>query len=364
MINKETFVRRVGGGSVCLGCAGLSKWLLKSNLVAFIFLLPVASCSGKGGAHAERQEIRTATASDLTSGFASGAEADAVNLSGSKQSDTASSATELPLTMFYCTDADYAIFDEYLEYIAPFTSYPISDADLIIETARFFLNKPYVASTLEMEPEGLVVNLREFDCTTFVETVTALSRVVKVHDHPTFDDFCGQLRNIRYRRGFIGNYTDRNHYFSDWIYENETRGHVKDITAEIGGEPYRLNLHFMSSHPESYLPLKSHPEYIEIIREKEADISKRSIYAYIPKAKVASCEAGMRNGDIVCFVTNIEGLDISHVGIICSDKGTVSFIHASTGAKKVISEPLGLSAYVGKSRQNTGLMIVRLQFPE
>ena len=46
---------------------------------------------------------------------------------------------------------------------------------LIIEIGRFFLGAPYRANTLETAGrEKLVINLAEFDCTTFVETVLAL----------------------------------------------------------------------------------------------------------------------------------------------------------------------------------------------
>ena len=42
--------------------------------------------------------------------------------------------------------------------------------------ARKFLNQPYVAHTLEVgDPEQLVVNTRELDCTTLVENVLALA---------------------------------------------------------------------------------------------------------------------------------------------------------------------------------------------
>lgn len=344
--------------------------MYKAKVIIGALALLTVSCTGKSGANAVQREAAFSAndgtdAPQRVAGFPENEKSDltrTANVDPNARFKADSDTVELKL--FYTTDADRAIFQAYKSYIEPFRFYPISTSDLIIETAQFFLNKPYVASTLEIEPEGLVVNLREFDCTTFVETVLALSRVVRMHDNPTFDDFCRTLQNIRYRRGFIGNYTDRNHYFSDWIYENETRGYVKDVTQDIGGEPYRLNLHFMSSHPESYKPLQSHPEYVEIMRKKEKEISGRDVYMVVPKTKLSTSEEKMQNGDIVCFVTNIDGLDVSHVGIIYRDKGSVSFIHASTGAKKIMVETQGLSAYVGKNRRNTGVMIVRPQFSE
>lgn len=73
----------------------------------------------------------------------------------------------------YCTDEDRAIFDRYCTQMEPKKSLPLDE--LMIHTALFFRGTPYVASTLEKEPEGLVVNLRELDCTTFAETVIGLS---------------------------------------------------------------------------------------------------------------------------------------------------------------------------------------------
>ena len=45
----------------------------------------------------------------------------------------------------------------------------------MLEIGKFFLGTPYVTGTLETEgAEHLVVNLREYDCVTFVENVVAL----------------------------------------------------------------------------------------------------------------------------------------------------------------------------------------------
>ena len=306
------------------------------SIIIFLvcFVLSSVSCSGKNGAKVSLKEKHTEA-----------------------NTETEYDPAAKQIDMFYCTDEDRKIFDDYISYIKPFKS--TQESELIIKTAFFFINKPYVASTLEIEPEGLVVNMREFDCTTFVETVLALSRIIKLFDQPTLENFCGQLLNIRYRRGSINNYTDRLHYFSDWIYENETRVHVKDITKEIGGEPYKLNLNFMSTHPDSYKQLKSNSEYVDIIKKKESDISGRNVYSIIPKERIVQCGKEMRDGDIVCFVTDIEGLDISHVGFIYYNEGQLTFIHASTTAKRVIVNSQPLSVYAEKNGHNIGVMIVR-----
>ncbi|MDR1407241.1 MAG: DUF1460 domain-containing protein [Tannerella sp.] len=231
--------------------------------------------------------------------------------------------------------------------------------DLIIEAARCFAGKPYVAATLEKEPERLVVNMRELDCTTFVETVVAMALTVK-DANPSFESFCRHLQTLRYRDGVISDYTDRLHYFSDWIFENSRRGLVRDVTQMIGGEPLTLKLSFMSTHPAAYPPLKSHPERVRAMRDKEAEISSRDAYAMIPPARINDCAEGMKNGDIVCFVTNIEGLDVSHVGFVCLQGDTPGFVHASSAEKKVILDARPLQAYASAGRTTRGVIIVRI----
>jgi hypothetical protein len=255
---------------------------------------------------------------------------------------------------------DRLIFDDYISYIKQSGSRAM--ADLVIGTARYFLGRPYVASTLEKEPEQLIVNLREFDCTTFVETVLALSRTVGNSENPTFEDFCEQLRQIRYRNGIVRNYTDRLHYFTDWIYENEKNGFVHDVTKKAGGKPYRLDLNFMSSHPDRYPQLKSNSGFTEVLRRKECEISERNGYSMIVESGINTCENDVvQNGDIVCFVTDIEGLDVTHVGFVYNHTGQLTFIHASSLAKKIIINPQPVRKYVEQSRHTKGIMILRPQ---
>ena len=89
---------------------------------------------------------------------------------------------------------------------------PVGDATLA--AARYFVGRPYVASTLEREPERLVVNLREWDCTTLVESAVALARTAQ-SPTPTFDVYLRELSRLRYRTAVITDYTDRLHYFTD-----------------------------------------------------------------------------------------------------------------------------------------------------
>lgn len=272
-------------------------------------------------------------------------------------------AQTAPSTPLYVTAEDRAIFDRYLSAMQTKKYIPVPDStsvsDLLIETARFFLGTPYVASTLEKEPEGLVINLREMDCTTFMENVLALVRTLQeLPEESPFEVFCKHLQQIRYRDGQLVDYTDRLHYMTDWIYENARQGQVRDINREIGGVPFPVSLSFISTHPDLYKQLKGHPERVQRIADKEKEINSRTYY-YLPKTKIPEAAPRLQNGDIVCFVTTIQGLDVTHVGLIYRTEGKVSFIHASSSAKKVIINEESLQAYTERMKSNKGLLLAR-----
>lgn len=258
----------------------------------------------------------------------------------------------------YYQPEDINIFNKYVVYIQGKTDLPADE--LIVETAKFFLGVPYVANTMEIEPEGLVVNLRELDCTTFLETVYALSMTAK-SKNLTFDNFCTKLQWLRYRDGVISDYTDRLHYTSDWIDENQNKGIVTSIAQSAGGEPLKLNLYVMSSNTDKYKQLKGKAGLIAKVKAKEAEINARNHF-YIPSAKIDQNAGLIKSGDMVGFVTTLPGIDISHVGIIYKDGDKLTFFHASSSQKKVVLNKEPLSAFVKGTGRNTGIVLARAQF--
>ena len=259
----------------------------------------------------------------------------------------------------YVSSKDSIIFDRYCQNIK--AQKELETGDLMVESALFFLGIPYKGGTLEKEPEGVVVNLSELDCLTLVENVLALSWTMK--QDGSFELFQEQLKRIRYRNPLKKKlfYVDRLHYTSDWIYENEKKGIVKDITKKIGGELYPFNLSFMSTHSESYKQLKGNQDAIEAIAKIEARINER-LYYYIPQDKINRVAKHIRQGDIICFVTNIKGLDISHLGIACWKGNVLTFIHASSDKKQVIVNDTPLQNYVQSVKRHCGIIIVRPNF--
>lgn len=231
-----------------------------------------------------------------------------------------------------------------------------SISDLIVKVGTFFKETPYVGHTLETEPEQLIINLRELDCTMFAENCLAISRTIK-SENPSFEQFTRELQNIRYRKGEIDGYTSRIHYFSDWIFENNKKNLVKDISKEIANISYPVQVNFMSTHPESYVQLKD-TTLIPVITNQEKEISAREMY-YIPEERIADLEDQLMDGDIAGITTGIKGMDISHVVILQRVDGRIHILHASSTAKKVILSEETLEDYLKNSKSATGIMVAR-----
>jgi hypothetical protein len=207
---------------------------------------------------------------------------------------------------------DSLIFEEKM---ALFRQQGIQDlplGDAIVAIGRTFVGSPYEPGTLELPgPERLIVNLRELDCVTYVETVLAMARIIRAGT-PDYGSFQRELVRIRYRDGTLAGYPSRLHYFSEWISNNESKGIVRDVTAEIGGQTRPGGIGFMSAHRDAYRQLEDGEVAAEIGRI-EARLSGE-VRHYIPQEALGRLASGIRNGDIIAATSTLEGLDVAHTG--------------------------------------------------
>ncbi|MGA7934012.1 MAG: N-acetylmuramoyl-L-alanine amidase-like domain-containing protein, partial [Kovacikia sp.] len=111
--------------------------------------------------------------------------------------------------------------------------------EIVQAIAHQLLGSTYRPNLLERSrQEDLVVSLTQFDCVLFVETVLALAKGVAVQDYSDLS-FMARLQNQRYREGRLNGYCSRLHYFSEWISDNQQRGNVLNLTAQLGGSSLR-----------------------------------------------------------------------------------------------------------------------------
>ena len=256
------------------------------------------------------------------------------------------------------TKEDKAIFDKYTSYIEPFRDQPM---DKVMEkTAEFFLGTPYVAHTLEMTPgETFVINLREMDCITFMENVIALSLTAKSGEL-SFDKFMDELRKMRYRNGNIDDYASRLHYTTDWFYENEKRGLVKNISQCLGGVKETKKINFMSAHRDAYRQLKTDDAMWWKIKTMEDTINKRGGFYYLPKQEIAKAAPMIPHMSVIAFTTSIAGLDVSHVVFAYRKEDKLTFIHASSTEEKVVIDDKTLEDYCDSQESCTGIIVIKI----
>lgn len=233
--------------------------------------------------------------------------------------------------------------------------------DVIAAIGRSFIGTDYEASTLDKpaeEAEPLIINLTGLDCYTFLESALVFGRTIKSNNFG-FDAYKKELVNIRYRDGKRTDYISRLHYFTDWIFDMQKRGIVKDITKEIGGIRYKKEIDFMSSNPKSYKQLRENPTLVKRIKKIENEINKREYY-YIPEGNLAELESNINEGDLISITTNIKGLDVSHVGIaVRNDDGRIHLLHSPNVGYKIQITEKPLADYLEGNKKQTGIIVVR-----
>jgi cell wall-associated NlpC family hydrolase len=226
----------------------------------------------------------------------------------------------------------------------------------MVRAAKALLGQPYVAGTLEELPEEkLCIYLTRTDCILFVETCLGLVRAAR--QEGDFETFAEELLQSRYRDGQCSRYEDRLHYTTEWARQGAARGTIQDMSGALGGTVLDHPVHYMSMHPAAYARMTD----VDAIAACEDRINSAAS-TYIPKAKLRTALKGIRNGDIILFNTNIDGLDISHCAIALVEEGKpVRFIHASTGAMKVVVETKTLEEYVMGRKSATGIEVYRVR---
>ena len=209
------------------------------------------------------------------------------------------------------------------------------DENAMLNYGINFLDVPYVAHTLEVnDNEELVINCDEVDCTTFVEYVLAMALSPTEDGQIAEGDFAENLTKIRYRDGKIDGYPSRLHYIADWVNNGVRNGFLEDITAIKSPDTQKVELSYMSTHPQLYKQLTNTP-------------TEGLLW--------------IKNGDIIAITTNTPGLDVAHLGIAFYADGKLSLLHASSTEKKVVVSKVSLAQMLNKNDKWTGIRVLRMK---
>lgn len=235
--------------------------------------------------------------------------------------------------------------------------------NLVLFYAKKFLGTPYVSKTLDQEKEEcLVINTKQLDCTTYVENVLALAWCAK-QGKTSFNDFCDVLAKVRYIGGKVA-YTSRQHYFTIWMDDNVKEKLVKHVSlppAPLSAKR-KPNVNYMTTHVSDYSMLYAHKQWIKDIEKMEKKVNEIEL-TYIPKqqlAKSGQYRNYVKDGDIIAIVTNMKGLDVSHVGFAVWHNDGLHMMHASSKKKKVVDDNVTLYDYLKGNKNAVGISLLRM----
>jgi hypothetical protein len=216
--------------------------------------------------------------------------------------------------------------------------------DRIARIGVTFLDTPYLPRTLDPPgPERLVV--------------TEAPRDVLDQPERAMQSYQKMITRIRYRGGRLAGYPSRLHYFTDWLLDNEQRGLIEIITADLGGSVDSEPISFMTSHRDLYPQLVDDQNHLEIGRA-EGRLNTVPRY-YIIGDEIAAAADQIEDGDILAMATTVAGLDVAHTGIALWKDGELHLMNAPLVGKSVQISEKGLSDRLLGITSQDGVMVAR-----
>ncbi len=220
--------------------------------------------------------------------------------------------------------------------------------------------------TLEIDNriESPSVNFQGMDCWTFFETALGCARMLNEPEaNWTPERLLHYIELDRYRGGqCTGEYLSRLHYLEDWLYDNDRRGLVEDLTRDLGGRSVPHSAGEMTAGWRHYRYLAANRSLLGPLARMEANVSSRPLYE-IPKNRVAAIESKLRSGDIVGIIGHDRSgnYSTSHVGLaLRTNDGVLHFMHASSpGNSGRVIVDAELSKYLYRYGSDSGILVAR-----
>lgn len=243
-------------------------------------------------------------------------------------------------------------------------SLPIGERTAAVGQALVGTRYKHFTLEIDNRVESPSVNFQGMDCWTFFETALGFARMLNEPDSNwTPQRLLYYIELDRYRGGeCTGDYLSRLHYLEDWLYDNNRRGLVDDLTRELGGQSVPHAAREMSTGWRHYRYLASNRSLLGPLARMEANVSSRPLYQ-IPKSQVKGVESKLRSGDVIGVISRERnGLySTAHVGLaLRTSDGVLHFMHASSPSnygRVVIDDEL--SKYLYRYNSDSGVLVAR-----
>ena len=244
------------------------------------------------------------------------------------------------------------------------SSLPIGERTAVVGQALTGTRYKHFTLEIDNRIESPSVNFQGMDCWTFFEIALSFARMLnEPESNWTPERLLHYIELDRYRGGqCTGEYLSRLHYLEDWLYDNDRRGLVEDLTRSLGGGSVPHSAREMSVGWRHYRYLAANRSLLGPLGRMEANVSSRPLYQ-IPKNRVAGIESKLHSGDIIGIIgRDRSGLySTSHVGLALRTKDDVlHFMHASSpGNSGRVIVDTELSKYLYRYRSDSGILVAR-----
>jgi len=227
-----------------------------------------------------------------------------------------------------------------------------------------FENVPYGGGSQGCPQAHTLINLRQMDCMTFVENFWALAFTrhliqgvkERLGDDEIFAIYVQNLNAIRYYEGKNQRNEDRIQYLTSGFIQLEKTGVLSSVGKGLG-RTMSKKINYVSANRTKFGGFKDWP----FIQNKENEMSQYS-YTVFDKDKIHDYAQIAKNGDLVGLVTTVNGLDVSHCGVITIREGKVYMTHASSVRKQLVIAQ-DLVEYLSKRTTVSGIVVFRPVFP-
>jgi hypothetical protein len=278
------------------------------------------------------------------------------------------------------TDADWAVFVDAVTTAADAGVAELPMGEAVARVGAMFVGWPYTPQTLEApwieaaaagramdgSLERLVINLREYDCVSFVENTLSLTWFVRTHGASLLDDpaaaraaYEDLIVSLRYRGASMDGYASRLHYFSEWLSDNAARGGLELVHPTLGPAFDDEPIDFMTTHVDAYPALADDPESVSRIREMEMRLNAGLPRPWIPEGAIADVADRIHTGDVIAATSTVEGLDVAHTGIAIRVDGELRLMHAPLVGSEVQISPVSLAARIVDIAAQDGILVAR-----
>ncbi len=244
------------------------------------------------------------------------------------------------------------------------SSLPIGERTAVVGQALTGTRYKHFTLEIDSRIESPSVNFQGMDCWTFFEIALSFARMLnEPQSNWTPERLLHYIELDRYRSGeCTGEYLSRLHYLEDWLYDNDRRGLVEDLTRSLGGANVPHSAREMSVGWRHYRYLAANRSLLGPLARMEANVSSRPLYQ-IPKNRVAGIESKLHSGDIIGIIgRDRSGLySTSHVGLaLRTNDGVLHFMHASSpGNSGRVIVDAELSKYLYRYRSDSGILVAR-----